>query len=70
MGNNWLISSFEVGDAHVSVQNGSEESVVASPTSKLLISQLLPTLVPVGPEQNAVRQCPRLSLAARSYCKQ
>ena len=28
MGNNWLISSFEVGDAHVSVQNGSEESVV------------------------------------------
>ena len=28
MGDNWLISSFEVGDAHVSVQNGSEESVV------------------------------------------
>ena len=55
MGDNWLISSFEVGDAHVSVQNGSEESVVASPTSKLLISQLLPTLVPVGPEQNAIR---------------
>ena len=26
MGDNWLISSFEVGDAHV--QNGSEESVV------------------------------------------
>ena len=28
VGDNWLISSFEVGDAHVSVQNGSEESVV------------------------------------------
>ena len=28
MGDKWLISSFEVGDAHVSVQNGSEESVV------------------------------------------
>ena len=143
MGDNWLICSFEVGDAHVSVRNGSEESVVgvsqgyghpgteskatvsffdisgrqwhhcilpadqpdvpegllipvrvvprvlqrfahvaiyalsctssahispkqttccacgaltcASPTSKLLISQLSPTLVPVGPEPNAVR---------------
>ena len=28
VGDNWLISSFEVGDAHVSVQNGSEESFV------------------------------------------
>ena len=30
-------------------------AMCASPTSKLLISQLSPTLVPVGPEQNAVR---------------